>query len=91
MALVAFLRGINVGGHRSFRPSVLAKQLAHYDVVSIGATGTFVIRRPITRTKLRAGRGATVRCSVRWRWCPMQRRRLAWNTFRRIAVRSSPV
>jgi len=54
MALVAFLRGINVGGHRSFRPSVLAKQLAHYDVVNIGATGTFVIRRPITRTKLRA-------------------------------------
>lgn len=54
MALVAFLRGVNVGGHRSFRPSVLAKQLARHDVVNIGATGTFVIRRPITKTKLRA-------------------------------------
>ncbi len=54
MALVAFLRGINVGGHRSFRPSVLAKQLARYEVVNVGATGTFVIRRPITKTKLRA-------------------------------------
>ena len=54
MALVAFLRGINVGGHRAFRPSVLAKQLARYEVVNIGATGTFVIRRPITRAQLRA-------------------------------------
>lgn len=52
MALVAFLRGVNVGGHRAFRPSVLAKQLARYDVVNIGATGTFVIRRPVTKTKL---------------------------------------
>lgn len=54
MALVAFLRGINVGGHRAFHPSVLAEQLARYGVVNIGATGTFVIRRPITKTKLRA-------------------------------------
>ena len=51
---MAFLRGINVGGHRSFRPSVLAKALARYDVVNVGATGTFVIRRPITRARLRA-------------------------------------
>ncbi|MDE2090817.1 MAG: DUF1697 domain-containing protein [Gammaproteobacteria bacterium] len=54
MALVAFLRGVNVGGHRAFRPSVLAKQLARYNVINIGATGTFVIHRPITKTKLRA-------------------------------------
>jgi uncharacterized protein (DUF1697 family) len=27
MALIAFFRGINVGGHRAFRPSVLAKEL----------------------------------------------------------------
>lgn len=54
MARVAFLRGINVGGHRSFRPSLLAEELSRYDVTSIGATGTFVIRRPITQTRLRA-------------------------------------
>lgn len=54
MVLVAFLRGVNVGGHRAFRLSVLAKQMARYEVVNIGATGTFVIRRPITKTKLRA-------------------------------------
>ena len=54
MALVVFLRGINVGGHRAFRPSVLAKQLEHFDVVNIGAAGTLVIRRAVTRAKLRA-------------------------------------
>jgi hypothetical protein len=33
MALVAFLRGVNVGGHRAFRPTVLAQELADLDVV----------------------------------------------------------
>jgi uncharacterized protein (DUF1697 family) len=54
VALVAFLRGVNVGGHRAFRPSVLAQELARYEVVNIGAAGTFVIRRPITQAQLRA-------------------------------------
>ena len=54
MALVVLLRGINVGGHRTFRPSALAKQLKHLDAVNIGAAGTFVIRRPITTAQLRA-------------------------------------
>jgi uncharacterized protein (DUF1697 family) len=54
VALVVFLRGINVGGHRTFRPATLAEQLKHLDAVNIGAAGTFVIRRPITRTQLRA-------------------------------------
>ena len=54
MALVVLLRGVNVGGHRIFRPAALAKQLRHLDVVNIGAAGTFVIRRPVTRSQLRA-------------------------------------
>ncbi len=54
MALVVFLRGVNVGGHRTFRPSVLAAQLKHFDAVNIGAAGTFVIRRAVSRTQLRA-------------------------------------
>jgi uncharacterized protein (DUF1697 family) len=57
MALVVFLRGVNVGGHRTFRPSVLAGQLKHLDAVNIGAAGTFVVRRPVTRAKLRAELG----------------------------------
>ena len=54
MPLVVLLRGINVGGHRTFRPTTLAQQLQHLDAVNIGAAGTFVIRQPVTRTQLRA-------------------------------------
>ena len=54
MALVVFLRGVNVGGHRTFRPSTLATQLKHLDAINIGAAGTFVIRRPVSRAQLRA-------------------------------------
>jgi uncharacterized protein (DUF1697 family) len=54
VALVVLLRGVNVGGHRTFRPRTLAEQLKHLDAVNIGAAGTFVIRRPVTRTQLRA-------------------------------------
>ncbi|HEY3137222.1 MAG TPA: DUF1697 domain-containing protein [Blastocatellia bacterium] len=54
MALVVFLRGVNVGGHKTFQPSVLAKDLAKYDVVNIGAAGTFVVRKPTPQAKLRA-------------------------------------
>ena len=54
MALVVFLRGANVGGHRTFRPSALAKELSAYDVVNVGAAGTFVVRNPGPRTKFLA-------------------------------------
>ena len=54
MALVVLLRGVNVGGGRTFRPSMLAGQLKHLDAVSIGAAGTFVIRRSVSRGRLRA-------------------------------------
>jgi uncharacterized protein (DUF1697 family) len=54
MALVVLLRGVNVGGHRTFRPADLARQLAHLEVVNIGAAGTFVVRRPVTIARLRA-------------------------------------
>ncbi len=54
MALVVFLRGVNVGGHRTFRPSVLARELNQYDVVNVGAAGTFVVRKPGARSRFRA-------------------------------------
>jgi hypothetical protein len=53
MALVVLLRGVNVGGHRTFRPSTLAGQLKHFDAVNIGAAGTFVIRKPVGQSLLR--------------------------------------
>ena len=54
MALVVFLRGVNVGGHRTFRPSILAKELSDYGVVNVGAAGTFVVRKPGPQAKFRA-------------------------------------
>jgi uncharacterized protein (DUF1697 family) len=54
MALVVFLRGVNVGGHRTFRPSILARELSDYDVLNVGAAGTFVVRKPGSRAKFRA-------------------------------------
>jgi len=54
MPLVILLRGVNVGGHRTFRPSVLARQLQHLGAVNVGAAGTFVIRQSVARAQLRA-------------------------------------
>ena len=54
MALVVFLRGVNVGGHRTFRPSVLARGLSEYGVLNVGAAGTFVVRKPGSKAKFRA-------------------------------------
>jgi uncharacterized protein (DUF1697 family) len=53
VALVVLLRGVNVGGHRTFRPSTLAQQLKHLDAVNIGAAGTLVIRQRVSRAQLR--------------------------------------
>ena len=52
MAHVVLLRGVNVGGHRRFRPASLATALKALGVVNIGAAGTFVIREPIGRAAL---------------------------------------
>ncbi len=43
-----------MGGHRSFRPSILARELSHYGLVNLGAAGTFVVRKPGSRAKFRA-------------------------------------
>lgn len=53
-AQVVLLRGVNVGGHRTFRPARLAEQLQHLGAINIGAAGTFVIRNPVTQAQLRA-------------------------------------
>ena len=54
MALIVFLRGINVGGHRRVRPSMLARELREYDVTNVGAAGTLVVRNPGSRIKFLA-------------------------------------
>ena len=54
MALVVFLRGVNVGGRKAFQPTALAKELADFDAVNVGAAGTLVIRKAISQALLRA-------------------------------------
>lgn len=54
MAHVVFMRGVNVGGHKTFRPAVLARDMASLDAVNIGAAGTFVVRGNISEANLRA-------------------------------------
>jgi uncharacterized protein (DUF1697 family) len=54
MPRVVFLRGVNVGRHKRFLPATLARDLAVYDVVNVGAAGTFVVRAPVRQAALRA-------------------------------------
>lgn len=42
-----------MGGHRTFHPSVLAREMSDYDVVNVGAAGTFVVRKPGPAGKFR--------------------------------------
>src|SRR5438093_920611 len=53
MSWVVFLRAVNVGGHRKFQPSLLARKLADFDVVNVGAAGTFVVRKAVSQRALR--------------------------------------
>jgi uncharacterized protein (DUF1697 family) len=54
MRSVVFLRAVNVGGANLCRPAIIAKQLAKFGVVNIGAVGTFVVREDVTEAALRA-------------------------------------
>jgi len=53
MRWVVFLRAVNVGGVNRCQPAVLAKQLARFGVVNIGAVGTFVVRENVSESALR--------------------------------------
>lgn len=54
MASVVLFRAVNVGGHQTFQPGKLAKALAEFGVVNLGAAGTLVVREPVSEAKLRA-------------------------------------
>src|SRR5881392_904289 len=54
MPSVVFLRAVNVGGVNRCQPAQIAKQLAKFDVVNIGAVGTFVVREDVSESVLRA-------------------------------------
>ena len=54
MNSVVFLRAVNVGGTNRCQPAQIAKQLGKFDVVNIGAVGTFVVRENVSESALRA-------------------------------------
>jgi uncharacterized protein (DUF1697 family) len=51
---VVFLRAVNVGGANRCQPAAIAKQLAKFGVINIGAVGTFVVREDVNESTLRA-------------------------------------
>jgi len=54
MPSVVFLRAVNVGGTNRCQPALIAKELAKFGVVNIGAVGTFVVREAVSESALRA-------------------------------------
>jgi uncharacterized protein (DUF1697 family) len=54
MRWVVFLRAVNVGKANRCQPALIAKQLARFGVVNIGAVGTFVVRENVSESTLRA-------------------------------------
>jgi uncharacterized protein (DUF1697 family) len=53
MPWVVFLRAVNVGGANRCQPALIAKELAKFGVVNIGAVGTFVVREDVSEPALR--------------------------------------
>jgi uncharacterized protein (DUF1697 family) len=51
---VVFLRAVNVGGANRCQPALIAKQLAKFGIVNIGAVGTFIVRKDVSESTLRA-------------------------------------
>jgi len=54
MRWVVFLRAVNVGKAHRCQPALIAKQLAKFGVLNIGAVGTFVVHEDVRESALRA-------------------------------------
>ena len=54
MRWVVFLRAVNVGKANRCQPALIAKQLAKFGVLNIGAVGTFVVHEDVRESALRA-------------------------------------
>ena len=53
MHWVVFLRAVNVGKANRCQPAQIAKELAKFGLVNIGAVGTFVVREDVSESVLR--------------------------------------
>src|SRR6476661_715553 len=54
MRWVVFLRGVNVGKANRCQPAVIASELSRLGIINIGAVGTFVVRKDVSESALRA-------------------------------------
>jgi len=70
MSSVVFLRAVNVGSSNRCRPAEIAKKLAKFDVVNIGAVGTFVVRKDVAESTLRAAFARELTFKVEIMICP---------------------
>jgi hypothetical protein len=77
MHWVVFLRAVNVGKANRCQPALIARQLAKFGVINIGAVGTFVVREDVSEPALRAAiaRKLPFKCEIMI--CPAQVRRVA--------------
>jgi uncharacterized protein (DUF1697 family) len=66
MPSIVFLRAVNVGGTNRCQPALIAKELAKFDVINIGAVGTFVVRKEVSESALRAAiaRKLSFKCEI---------------------------
>jgi uncharacterized protein (DUF1697 family) len=70
MASVVFLRAVNVGGANRCRPAAIAKELAKFDVVNIGAVGTFVVREDVSESAIRTAIARQLPFKIEIMICP---------------------
>ena len=70
MALVVFLRAVNLGPHHRLSVAQVARDLAKYDVVNIGAAGTFVVRKSVSAAAFKAALDDCLPFEVETMICP---------------------
>ena len=70
MPSVVFLRAVNVGKANRCRPGEIAKKLSKFDVVNIGAVGTFVVRKNVSDSALRAAIARELPFKIEIMICP---------------------
>src|SRR5437762_13113374 len=70
MPSVVVLRAVNVGTANRCRPAEIAKKLAKFDVVNIGAVGTFVVRKDVSDSTLRAAIARQLPFKIEIMICP---------------------
>jgi uncharacterized protein (DUF1697 family) len=67
---VVFLRAVNVGGSNRCQPALIAKELAKWGVINIGAVGTFVVRENVSESAVRAAIAEKLRFKCEIMICP---------------------